>query len=112
MIHFVCWKWRSGYRHEFTAEHVNTLDLMLAKHCSLTHRLICVTDNPYGMHCDVKMLWEDFADLRNPYDDGSNVVPSCYRRLKLFDPVTQELMGIRGGDHIVSIDLDVVIVRN
>ena len=113
MIHFVCWKWRSAYRETFTAEHVNTLDVMLAKHCSLAHKLICITDDSQGVGCDVIFpLWDDFADLLNPYDTGDGAFPSCYRRLRLFDPSTQELMGIRGGDQVVSIDLDVVIVRD
>jgi hypothetical protein len=40
-------------------------------------------------------------------------LPSCYRRLKLYDPGTQRNhLGIPMGDRIVSLDLDALIVGN
>lgn len=107
MIHFVCWKWRSDhYRTKFTAQHVNVLQSMLARHCSLPHRLVCVTDDETDVEVECHPLWSDMAQLMNP--SGFNL-PSCYRRLKLFDPDTTRAMGVADGEPVVSIDLDVVL---
>jgi hypothetical protein len=104
----VCWKWREpGYRHVYEAAHVNVLRSMLARHCSLPHRLVCVTDDPADIHCETFPLWDDCAKLKNA---TAAFLPSCYRRLKLFDPATQAAMGVEPGQRIVSIDLDVVIL--
>jgi hypothetical protein len=104
----VCWKWRPhvGYRSVFTAEAVNTLRRMVARHYSRPHRFICVTDDPAGLDPAVEYvpLWNDYADLRNPCGHPRN--PSCYRRLRLFHPDAAQWFGER----FVSLDLDTVVV--
>jgi hypothetical protein len=105
---FVCWKWYSAhYPTKFTAEHVNILAAMLKQHATVT-RLICITDDPEGVECETFPLWDDLGKTFNP---NGRQYPSCYRRLKLFDPAMTRAMGIIDGTPIVSIDLDVVIVR-
>jgi hypothetical protein len=107
VIHFVCWKWRSDwYRTTFTAEHVNVLAAMLRRHCSAPHRLLCVTDDAKGVKVDTHPLWDNLSELQNPC--GYNL-PSCYRRLRIFDPAITRAMGIADGERVVSLDLDLII---
>jgi hypothetical protein len=112
VLHIVTWKWHPGHigytpqRVPYSAEHVNIMSAMLGRYAEKA-RVICVTDDPAGVKCKTFPLWNDCSALFN----ASGVqFPSCYRRLKLFDPATQRAMGIKKGDRIISIDLDTVIV--
>jgi len=109
MLNVVLWKWvQANFKHAYLSEHVNVMVSMLRRHAhGMPFRIICVTDDPSGIEgCDVFPLWDDHSGLSNR--SGANL-PSCYRRLKLFDPKTQEAMGIAPGQRICSIDLDSVI---
>lgn len=102
----VCWKWRTpGYRSQFTADHVNALSRMVARHYQAPHRFVCLTDDATGLASDVEALplWSDLADVPSPHGPGK---PRCYRRLKAFSAEMAELLGPR----FISIDLDTVIV--
>jgi len=100
----VTFKWRlPGYRAQFTAEHVRTLQRMVARHYPEPHRFVCFTDDPRGLEDVALPLWDDHAEVPNPTGQGR---PSCYRRLKLFSPKMKKLIGER----IMHIDLDTVIV--
>lgn len=100
----ICWKWRAaGYRHAFTAAHVEILRAMVARHYARPHRFVCITDDPAGLTCETLPLWDDFSGLRNASGDH---LPSCYRRLKMFAPGMAALLGPRA----VSLDLDCAIV--
>lgn len=103
----VCFKWRSprGYRSTFTAHHVEALRLMVRRHYPVPHRFICVTDDPAGLGPEVEVvpLWDDFANVPSPHGHHN---PSCYRRLKVFTPEIDRLLGAR----FVCLDLDTVIV--
>lgn len=101
MLTVVTFKWHTpGYRSPYTAEHVNTMQRMVARHYPHPHRFVCVTDDPEGVNCETYPLWNDHADVANPtWPDG----PSCYRRLRVFDMDCF-------GDRFVCIDLDCVIV--
>lgn len=105
-ITFVSWKWSNpGYRSTFGPESVVILRNMIQRHYKKPHRFICITDDPKGLKgLETFPLWTDHAGLRNP--NGSHN-PSCYRRLKMFAPEAREWFG---DGHIVSIDLDTVIV--
>lgn len=102
----VTWKWKPlpGYRSEFTAETVNVLRRMVARHYPDPHRFICVTDDPVGIDPDIEVLplWNDHASVPSPFGDKN---PSCYRRLRAFAPDIAESFGPR----FVSMDLDCVI---
>lgn len=105
MLSVVTFKWHTpGYRATFTAEHVNTLQRMVARHYPHPHRFICITDDPAGLHPGVEVvpLWDDHAQVPNPTGGGR---PACYRRLKLFDRDIGKLLGPR----FVMLDLDVII---
>lgn len=108
MHHIVLWKWNQpGFREAYTTEHVNKLTECLTKNLSIKHRIVCVTDDPVGLDCDTYPLWQDHNKMKNP--NGAHL-PSCFRRLKLFDPVTQQKMGIPAGDRVCSMDLDALVV--
>lgn len=110
MIHFVLWKWsQPGVdRDAYTAEHVNIMARMLMRNMvGHKYRVICITDDVAGIsECKTHPLWDDCFD--KPNASGAHL-PSCYRRLKLYDPATQEAMGIKRGERIMSIDLDALI---
>jgi hypothetical protein len=105
----VCWKWQAAkaYRSTFGAEAVNTLRRMVARHYARPHRFCCVTNDADGLDPQVEVIpdREDFKDLPSPHG-GHN--PSCYRRLRLFEPEA----GATFGPRFVSLDLDCVIVRD
>lgn len=109
LLTVVTWKWRpqpdARPRHSFAAEHVNVLRSMVARHCRLPHKFVCITDDPVGIDPRIRIipLWADHGDLVNPSHAGG---PSCYRRLKIFSAEMRNLLGPR----IVSLDLDTLIV--
>jgi hypothetical protein len=108
--HVVLWKWEPGVgveRH-YSARHVNHMAIALrAATPGMDVRVVCVTDDPTGIsQCDTHPLWSDCDQLKNA--SGAHL-PSCYRRLKLYDWKTQSEMGIEKGDRVVSLDLDVLV---
>lgn len=108
MLTVVTFKWRSapGYRSKFGPEAVFALRRMVRRHYQVDHRFVCITDDPKGLG-DVETipLWPDHAELVSPHGRQN---PSCYRRLKLFDPAIEALLGPR----FVCLDLDTVIVAD
>lgn len=101
----VTWKWTTpGYRSTFGPETVNTLARMVRRHYRPDVRVLCVTDEPDGIDASVEIVpaWNDFATVRSPH--GAHQ-PSCYRRLRAFDPA----IGAVFGQRFVSMDLDCVI---
>jgi hypothetical protein len=101
-----CWKWKgpASYRSQFSAEHVNVLRRMVARHYKAPHRFVCITDDAEGLDEQVEVveLWDDFADIPSPHGQGN---PSCYRRLRAFAPDMAKVLGKR----FVWLDLDCVI---
>jgi hypothetical protein len=73
----------------------------------MRYRILCITDDAQGVtECETYPLWNDGSDLLNASGEH---LPSCYRRLRLYDRATQMDMGISKGDRIVSMDLDALI---
>lgn len=107
---FVCWKWKSpSYRTVFTAEHANVWNASLRRHYDGDIRTICITDDPKGVEFETFPLWKDCSRLQNP--SGPHL-PSCYRRLRIFSSFATGEMDIDEGSEVVSLDLDVVVVRD
>lgn len=114
MHHIVLWKWKptlvNSFRAGYTAEHVNIVAAMIRRAIPrdmLAYRIICVTDDPAGITgAQCYPLWDDLSDLTNA---SGHRLPSCYRRLKLYDPQVQDDLDISPGDRIVSLDLDVLV---
>jgi hypothetical protein len=104
----VTWKWHTpGYRSVFGPGTVNTLRRMVARHYPDPHRFICVTDDATGLDPEIEVVpaWNDYASVPSPQGARN---PSCYRRLRAFDPEIGSVFGPR----FVSIDLDVVITAD
>lgn len=114
MYHFVIWKWRAhtGQTNQYESEHANIMAHMLRRNSSgFKNRIICITDDPVGLEPWIETfpLWTDHSDMRNP--SGVHL-PSCYRRLRLFDPDIQRELGIRTGERIISIDIDSLVTKD
>lgn len=107
MITVCCFKWKpqfGPYRSQFGAEQVQVLQRMVARHYKKLHRFVCITDDATGLDgVETIPLWSDYAEVPSPHGGGN---PSCYRRLKLFDPAISHMLG----DRFVTLDLDTVIV--
>lgn len=113
MHHIVMWKWQQkGFAHSYTSEHVNIVADMVRRHLNgMEAEVHCITDDARGIDKGVRVhsLWDDHSKMLNR--SGARL-PSCYRRLKLFDPATQTGLGIPQGHRIVSLDLDSVIAND
>jgi hypothetical protein len=99
------WQPPPGYRSIFGPKTVNVLRRMVARFYPQPHRFVCITDDPDGLDAGIEVvpIWPDYANLPSPH---GNKNPSCYRRLKLFSPDIESVLGRR----FVSLDLDCVIV--
>src|SRR3954467_801917 len=109
MLQIVLWKWEQpGANRAYLPEHVNVMCSMLRRNLVNTpHRIVCVTDSEAGItECETAHLWRDTDDLPNA---TGRHLPSCYRRLKLYERATQRDIGIDKGDRIMGIDLDSLI---
>lgn len=110
MIHIILWKWRQpGFRCAYGSKHVNVMLAQLARCISLPYRSVCITDDSEGVDCETFPLWSDHSKMANA--SGPHL-PSCYRRLRIFDAETQVALGAVKGDRILSLDLDAVLVQN
>lgn len=81
---------------------------MFAKHLTVPHRFVCVTDDPVGMYThypdiETVLLWPS----PQPHADNRHWLFN-YNRLRLFDPWAAEAIGER----ILCSDLDIVIRGN
>ena len=108
MITFVTWKWHRGerqqWRRNYDSNHVITLHRMLKANLTIPFKLICVTDDPEGLdnRVEVVPLWKPLGT------SPRGAKPDCYRRLYAFSKEAEKLFGKR----FVSIDLDLVILKN
>lgn len=114
MIQVVLWKWyqpnmRNG--RVYLPAHINTMARMVGRNLRLPHRVICITDDQTGIDSNIECypLWEDHDNLANA---TKAYLPSCYRRLKLYDEPTQRELGIKKGDRIIGLDVDTIITGN
>ena len=99
MLTISTWKW-NGTR-AFKSEYVNVLFRAVADNLKIPHRFVCITDDGAGLDDNITVV-----DL--PKFEHIKVrpgFPSCYIRLKAFDPVFAPQIG----DRIVTIDLDVAV---
>jgi hypothetical protein len=85
----LCVKWGS----KFSADYVNRLYNMGERHLTLTHRFICLTDDPTGLH----PLIETRPLLRKE-------LKHSYTKFELFEKKLHDIEG-----QILFLDLDVVI---
>ncbi len=112
MIAVVCWLWSGNAnlsRREFLPEYVNVLGKNIARHLTIPHRFVCVSDKPDGLQSHVTWF-ETPAEARRvgllQSPEGPRF-PSCYRRLWSWSQEAKAL-----GDRILVIDIDLVAVGN
>jgi hypothetical protein len=98
-VSIVLWKWQKTGSTYYGSVHVNRVFLMIQRYVTVPHEVVCITDDPSGLHWGVRSipLWREFSDL-----------PGCYRRLRLFSNEMRNLLSER----VVSMDLDTVITGN
>lgn len=103
MLTILVWKWGRKYE----ASHVNALASLVARFYDRPHEFCCVTNDPAGLDPSIRAIPdpEDFAELRSPH--GASF-PSCYRRLRMFEPDAAE----RFGERFVCLDIDMVPVAD
>ena len=95
----VCFLWTAPSRkrsYTFTPDHVVVLKNMVARHLSMPHEFVCVTDQPFeadGIRCI-------------PLDATKHVPGTVFARLMMRHPKIGGVLGRR----ILSLDLDCVIV--
>lgn len=103
MLTVICWLWqdpngRHNHLYLYDADYVNRLRSMLARHLHLPYEFVCVTDMPEGI---------DSRTMPTPADVRG--WPGHLRRLAMFRPDAAEMFG---GDRLLLLDLDVVILRD
>ena len=103
----ILWLWNQpGYFAGVNAGHVNNAAAMIARHTTVAHRIVCITDQPDGVEVETIPLWEEFSTVNTPLWGDTQRYPQAHRRLKLFDPAMGEVLG----DRFVSMDLDIVVL--
>lgn len=104
MITIVTWLWeQDGYKKKYDAQHVNTLCSMVARHLSLPHEFVCVTDMREGLHPAIRVV--PLPQVRVSWHRHR---PNCFRRLWAFSPEARAVLGPR----IASFDLDCVVLKD
>jgi hypothetical protein len=101
MISIVYWLYADQHcERSYRAEHVNAQLPMLAKHCHVPYRIVCVTDMPAGLDPSITVIP---APVRGdgPVPSSDKRYPRCYRRLWNFSAEAKVL-----GDRILSLDID------
>ena len=91
----------SKFAAAYTPDDVRRLQRMVAKHCTVPHEFVVITDRPE--------MFADDADIRTiPIDWATHVSGTCFARLMTFHPKGAEMIGER----VLQIDLDTLIVGN
>lgn len=99
----VTWLW-NGWRPLYAPEHVYRMRDMLAKHLSVPHRFVCVTDQPDKLpDIETIQLWQ----IPHGCTPGAGHA-NCYARLRLFHEWAAENIGPR----LLSIDLDAIVLKD
>lgn len=95
MITVVVWKWGTKYG----IEHLTRMRSMLARHLSLPHKIVCLTDQPNAVPDGIEghRLPKKFP--------GSDM--KCMRRLWIYSPKLAQL-----GERVLQLDLDMVLTRS
>lgn len=96
MLTVLAWKWQTGGTAVYTADHVNRLRAMVARHLALPHQFTCLTDDPAGLDAGIAVV---------PMFPGAARYVRNLRRLRMFAGD-----GLVPGERILNLDLDTVIL--
>lgn len=91
----VCWKWGDL----FSAAYVNRLRAGLARHLTVRHELVCVTDDAAGLDRRVRVV---------PMPARHSSTPRCRRRMQAYS--REFALAHNLGPRLLCVDLDVVVV--
>lgn len=99
MLHVCTWLWGDKYDDSYVRK------LAASVHRNLTegHRFICFTDRERHLGAGIEQWPIKVEDYR------LTQVKGCFARLRLFDPEFQATLGIKPGDRIVNLDIDMVV---
>ena len=92
-LEIICYRWGTLY----PAQEVNILHASVARNLSIPHRFHCVTDDPAGLAPQI---------IAHPLPDEG--FDGIWRKLGTF---RRNFLGLEGR-HVVSLDIDIVIVGN
>lgn len=93
-LHIICYKWGTS----FTSKEVNILHAMVKRNLSVPFKFYCITDDPKGLDDGVIA-----AEL--PSDNLPGNGPKIYT-------FSSDILGLGSDDHVVCLDIDLVIVGN
>jgi hypothetical protein len=96
MLHICTWLWGGAYGEHY----VRKLASAVKRNLRQEHRFIALTDSPRHLPGIEQAQIKDF-DLMG--------APGCVVRLRLFDHKWQAELGIKPGDRVVNLDLDLVV---
>ena len=93
----------SKFAAAYTVQDVLRLQRAVAKHCTVEHQFVVITDQPH--------LFTHVSNLVRavPLDKTTHVPGTCYTRLMTFHPDGPALFG---AERLLQIDLDTLIVGN
>jgi len=97
VLHIATWWWGNKY----DVSYVNKLLRGLHRNMRTPFRFLCVTDKREIYPFQTVLIKEQDHDLLK--------IDGCFARLRMFDPQWQKENDIWLADHIVCIDLDVII---
>ena len=98
-LHICTWIWGDKYDDSYVQK------LSDGVHRNLTegHRFICFTDRERKLNAGIEQ-WPIKVE-----DYHLTQVKGCFVRLRLFDPEFQATLGVKPGDRIVNLDIDMVV---
>jgi hypothetical protein len=103
-----CW---AGARPVYSPWHVKNLRNQFARHLTIPHRFVCMTDDIDSMEAagvDAVRYWKPAVNIKLPSGEERAKWLDCWGRLGLSHP---KIGGVLG-DWLLSVDLDTVIRSN
>jgi hypothetical protein len=92
------WIWGESYGEHY----VKYLANGIARNLKQDYRFICVTDRRRNFPQKIEQVWLLDPELTK--------FKGCFARLRLFDTAWQKKLGIKHGEKIVNLDLDLLVV--
>jgi hypothetical protein len=96
MLHITTFLWGGAYGEHYVRKLANSVHRNLTE----AHRFIAFTDSPRHLPGIEQYT---IPDMR------LTAIKGCFVRLRLFDPTWQAKCGIKPGDRVINLDLDLVV---
>lgn len=103
MLTIVLWHWGQRYGRQ----HLVAMQAMLARHLSLPHDIVCITDRPKDLPSGIRPF-----DIRHTIPKRGDF--NCIRRMWLYAGPSKKAAAWPGhlGDRLLQLDLDVVLTAD